>query len=153
MFVVADGTGGCHNDDLKFHQWLQIVHDDNSNVETLCGFVPGTPQSQGHLSPIKLIHTSKRSPWDGSVSNSEWMNNFIPHFPGHAIHAGIKVKPCWLQGPQVLVGLEMIFTFWEDVSVGILKVRKGLSYIIIITTKFWVIISLLCPTSCFNMYK
>ena len=35
MFVVADGTGGCHNDDLKFHQWLQIVHDDNSNVETL----------------------------------------------------------------------------------------------------------------------
>ena len=35
MFVVADGTSGCHNDDPEFHQWLQIVHDDNSNEESL----------------------------------------------------------------------------------------------------------------------
>ena len=34
-FVITDGTGGCHNDNLQCHQWWQNWHHENSWLSML----------------------------------------------------------------------------------------------------------------------
>ena len=56
------------------------------------------------LIPVWMNNYTHDKEWDeiiyqfpnfngGTVEVWEWINNFIPHFTGHVIHAGIKVKP------------------------------------------------------------